>query len=63
MPNPGLIFEMDEFIDQHEYYDLKRDGRFLIAELLVPHQGRRNTAVLAGVGHGWTMCSILFPRV
>ena len=24
--------------------------------------GRRHTAILAGVGRGWTMCSILFRR-
>ncbi len=47
--NPGLIFEMGEFIDQHEYYDLKRDGRFLIAELLAPHQVLSTSAYRGGL--------------
>ena len=49
MRNPGLIFEMDEFVDRHEYYDLKRDGRFLIAELLVPHQVLSTSAYRGGL--------------
>ena len=49
MRNPGLIFEMGEFIDRHEYYDLKRDGRFLIAELLVPHQVLSTSAYRGGL--------------
>lgn len=40
---------MGEFIDQHEYYDLKRDGRFLIAELLVPHQVLSTSAYRGGL--------------
>ena len=40
---------MDEFIDQHEYYDLKRDGRFLVAELLVPHQVLSTSAYRGGL--------------
>ncbi len=40
---------MDEFIDQQEYYDLKRDGRFLIAELLVPHQVLSTSAYRGGL--------------
>ena len=52
MRNPGLIFEMGEFIDRHEYYDLKRDGRFLIAELLVPHQVLSTSAYRGGLCEG-----------
>ena len=52
MPNPGLIFEMDEFIDRHEYYDLKRDGRFLIAELQTPHQVLSTSAYRGGLYKG-----------
>jgi adenosylcobinamide amidohydrolase len=29
---------MDELIDKSDFYDLKRSGRFLVAELLTPHQ-------------------------
>ncbi len=52
MPNPELIFEMDEFIDRHEYYDLKRDGRFLIAELQTPHQVLSTSAYRGGLYKG-----------
>ena len=42
---------MDEYIDRNEHYDLKRDGRFLIAELLTPHQ------VLSTSAHRGGLCT------
>ena len=42
---------MDEYLDRHEHYDLKRDGRFLIAELQTPHQ------VLSTSAHRGGLCT------
>ena len=40
---------MAEFIDQHELYTLKRDGRFLIAELLTAHLVMSTSACRGGL--------------
>lgn len=42
---------MNEYLDRHEHYDLKRDGRFLIAELRSPHQ------VLSTSAHRGGLCT------
>ena len=43
---------MDEYIDRHEHYDLKRNGRFLIAELQTPHQVLSTSAYRGGLCTG-----------
>ncbi len=43
---------MDEYFDRHEHYDLKRDGRFLIAELQTPHRVLSTSAHRGGLRTG-----------
>lgn len=43
---------MEEVLDRHEHYVLKRDGRFLVAELRTPHQVLSTSACSGGMTGG-----------
>ncbi len=43
---------MEEVLDRHEHYELKRDGRFLVAELRTPHQVLSTSACGGGMTGG-----------